>query len=107
MSKRLPSILAKADISQASEWRPHGQTDVAAAPARCLESGATPKYQEAGLGEVIACRGHRSSPKSSRSKEQLRGTPRSRAEGTMGPQDTQWFLPGSAWPKMVEVPRAT
>lgn len=53
MSKRLPSVLAKADISQASEWRPHGQTDVAAAPARCSESGATPQYQEAGLGEVI------------------------------------------------------
>lgn len=87
MSKRppsLPSQGSKAVISQASEWRPHGQTGVAAAPTRCSEGGATPQYQEAGLGKVSACRGHRISP-GYKSKEQLRGTPRSRVEGTMGP----------------------
>lgn len=75
MSKRLPSILAKADISQASEWRPHGQTDVAAAPARCLESGATPKYQEAGLGEVICLQGPQEQSKVQQVQRAAQGDP--------------------------------
>lgn len=44
-------------ISQASEWRPHRETAVAAAPAHVSREGNNPQYQEAGLGEVSALQG--------------------------------------------------